>query len=163
MVYTRFLFLTPLLIPLYLPRQKHNNPKNYKQPDAANQQSHIFQLKNDIQENIQKAQNQRQNAGLTEVLENTVRINANQRNGGDSRYQISNGKIDLLGNGQQQTVEQNQSNPHQQILNRMNPFLTQHFDKEKDDKRKHNKHQRIFCRPHVLLVMIDRINQIDSK
>lgn len=87
-------------------------------------------------------------------------IGGDQSDGGYTGNQVGDAEVDLFGYGQEQAVEQYQSQADQEILDRVDPFSGQYFDKEKDNECQGNEHDSVFGGTHVLLVMVYRIDQV---
>ncbi len=69
----------------------------------------------------------------------------------------------MLGECQQDQVEQHQCRANQQVLNRVHPQTSQGLEQEELHKRQAEKQHRIFHRAFGQLVVIHRFNQTGAE
>ncbi|MNE53046.1 hypothetical protein D3C80_1477480 [compost metagenome] len=92
-----------------------------------------------------------------------AQVEADQQHTCRSRQPIRQAKANVLGQRQQQQVEERQRNTNEDVLHRVHTQIFQHFEQEKAGKGQRDEQQRVFDRPLALQVLVHRVDEAHTE
>src|SRR5471032_1914648 len=135
--------LLPNPVPVQLAGQHHEHTQQPEQQQRAHQQRVILGTQQAIKQSVQRRQSRRKTQAVAHAAQHVADIKPDQQHTTTRRQQIRQGKTDVLGQRQQQQVEERQRYTDQRILDRMHRQAFQHFKQEETGKRQDDEQQRI--------------------
>ena len=121
--------------PIDFQGEAHDEGKDGEKPDASGEEGISLHLEQDIDVGIEQRQEGTDEQGCPPEPQQTCQVADEQGDGHEGGNEVCPGKPQVLGEGEQQGVEQAKRQAHEEVLEGMDALLAGDFHEKADDKQ----------------------------